>query len=335
ALGLLFAQWGSRLLVGFLSTSTNHLFLDLAVDARVLGFTIAIGIATGLVFGLAPAWRSARMQPHQAMKAEGRGVAEGHSRFNLGKAMVVAQVALSAVLIVGAGLMLGSFRNLATLDPGFQRDHILLMNLDMRNGQYPQERLPVVYNDMLTHLRAIPGVVSASSSMITPVSNKAWDDEIIVEGYTPNSRQDADVFFNRVSDRYFETLGTPMLAGRDFNPQDTAVSTRVAVVNETLAKKFFGTTNPLGRTFRAQAGATPDPPVQIVGVVKDAKYQSLREDAVATAYVPAAQEAKPRAFINFELRSTAPETDLIASAKTAIAEVSHDVTMDFIPLATQ
>jgi predicted permease len=122
ALGALFAQWCSRLLIGFLSSTGNQVFLDLAIDWRVLAFTAAVAVTTGMLFGLAPAWRSTRVQPHTAMKANARGVAEGHSRFNLGKALVMAQVALSLVLLAGAGLLLGTFRKLVTLDPGFQRD---------------------------------------------------------------------------------------------------------------------------------------------------------------------------------------------------------------------
>src|SRR5262249_23482843 len=146
------------------------------------------------------------------------------------------------------------------------------------------------YRDILERLRAVPGVGQASSSMITPMGRIMWNQEITVDGYTASSRDDATVFFNRVSDGYFETLHTPMLAGRDFNNHDGAGSGLVAIVNQTMAEKFFAGRGPLGGHFRMHDGPTLGPPIEIIGVVKDAKYQTLREETLPTAYVPAAQE---------------------------------------------
>ena len=333
ALGVLFANWGSKLLVGLLSGSSSQVFLDLAIDRRVLAFTIAVAVATGLLFGLAPAWRLSRVQPHAAMK--GRGVAEGHSRINLGKILVTLQVALSLVLIAGAGLMRSTFRNLVSLDPGFEREHVLLASLDLRNGHYPEEKRAAVYRDILERLRAIPGVRQASSSMMTPVGRSMWNQEITVDGYTASSRDDAAVFFNRVSDGYFETLHTPLLAGRDFDNHDGVGAGLVAIVNQKMAEKFFAGRAPLGGHFRMHEGPTLGPPIEIIGVVKDAKYQTLREQTPPTAYVPAAQEEKPRLSANFELLATGPPSALIPDVKAAVAEVNPDVTLTFRTLEAQ
>jgi predicted permease len=335
ALGALFAQWGSRLLVGFLSTAGVPVVLDLAIDGRVLAFTAAVAVVTGILFGSAPAWRSTRVQPQVAMKANARGIAEGHTRFSLGKALVMVQVALSLVLLVGAGLLLGTFRKLATLNPGFEREHVLLAALDLRPGQYPKQRLIAVYQEVLDRLRAVPGVRSASSSGITPIGNSSWNDEIIVDGYAAKSRDDATVYFNEVSPGYFETLDTPFLAGRDFNEHDSTGSAKVVIVNETLARKFFGRVDPLGQRFRVQNGRTIDPPLEIAGVVKDAKYRSLREQIEPTAYLAISQDPDPGVFVNFELRAAGSAAGLIPGVKEAVGQVNRDLTLNFITLSTQ
>ncbi len=170
ALGIFFAHWGARLLVGMLSDGRT-VYLNLTVDFRVLAFTTAVAILTGLLFGLAPAWRGTRVNPQSAMKANARGVIEG-SRFGLGKALVVLQVALSLLLVVGAGLMLTTFFKLETVDPGFEREHILLASVDLRNGHYPPERRGAVYREMLERLRSLPGGRSVSDSDMTPISGK-------------------------------------------------------------------------------------------------------------------------------------------------------------------
>jgi putative ABC transport system permease protein len=335
ALGIMFAQWGTRLLVKFLSSGGNVVFLDLTIDSRVLAFTAGIGVLTGLLFGLAPAWRGTRVNPQSAMKANARGVIEG-SKFGLGKALVVLQVALSLLLVVGAGLMLTTFFKLETLDPGFERDHILLTSVDLRNGHYPQERRGAVYKEMLEHLRSLPGVRSVSDSDMTPISGGVWNSYVRIDGYTAKSREDTIVNFNQVSDRFFETLGTALIAGRDFNAGDTPESTTVALVNQAMVKKFFAGANPLGKIFRLDEGNKVGAPIEIIGIVKDAKYETLREEVPPTAYRAMSQSAKPRTSISFEVRVAAGSpTALVSAVKSAIAEVNRDVSLQFSSLAVQ
>jgi putative ABC transport system permease protein len=336
ALGVLFAQWGTRLLVGLLSTTREHVVLDLAIDGRMLAFTAAVAILTGLLFGIAPALRATRVQPQAAMKANSRGVMEG-GRFGLGKALVTAQVALSLVLVVSAGLMLSTFWRLASLDAGFDRQHVLLVGVDLRNADYPQERRAAGYQEVLDRLRALPGVHSVSRSDMTPVSNSVWDSELIIDGYTAKSQRDVTVNFNQVSPGYFETLGTMFVAGRDFNEHDTPQSPTVAIVNQTFVRRYLGAANPLGRTFRVMmAGNKLSAPVEIIGVVKDVIYYSLREEIPPTTYRAESQNGKPSPFTNFELRSeVGAPADLIPVVKSAMEEVNRDITLQFTTLATQ
>ena len=171
-LGVLFAEWASRMLVRFLDTSNSTVVLDLSIDIRVLAFTMAVAVATGILFGLAPAWQGTRVDPHSAMKANARGVVESHARFGLGKMLVTAQVALSLVLLVGAGLMLKTFAKLATVDTGFDKNQVLLIRVDPRYASVPPDRRLPLYQELQQRLGAIPGVRSASFADITPGQRK-------------------------------------------------------------------------------------------------------------------------------------------------------------------
>lgn len=339
-LGALFAQWSSRLLVGMLASRGVPVFLDLTLDGRILAFTMAIAAATALLFGVAPAIRSTRVQPHSAMKTNSRGTVEGRSRFNLGKALVIGQLALSLVLLVAAGLLLGTFLKLANMEPGFHQDHVLLMNVGLRNGHFPPEQRASLYSEILGKIRATPGVESASSSDVTPVSFSQWDQNVVVDGYAAKSLDDTDVFFNRVSDGFFETLGTPLLAGRDFNVHDETDATPVAIVNASMALKFFGKGSPLGKHFRVQEGNATGPPVEIVGLVGDARYLSLRDDIPPTAYLPFkrndAKKALERGLSqNFEIRSGSGSDDIIPGLRSAVSQVNRGISVEFTPLSTQ
>jgi predicted permease len=232
--------------------------------------------------------------------------------------------------------MLTTFFKLETLDTGFEREHILLTNVDLRNGHYPPERRGAVYREMLERLRALPGVRSASASDMTPISGGIWDQYVQVEGYTAKSREDTDVNFNQVSDGFVDTLGPALVAGRDFDAKDTPEAPRVALVNQAMVKKFFAGKNPIGKRFRTLSGNKWDDPVEIVGVVKDAKYETLRQDAPPTAYRAMSQNAKPNPYLTFEVRTSSGSPNAIISAvKSAIAEVNRDVSLQFKTLAVQ
>jgi putative ABC transport system permease protein len=334
ALGILFAQWGSRLLVGLLSSAGQQVFLDLTMDARVLAFTVGVSALAAILFGLAPAWRATRVEPQAAMKVNGRGVAEGQSRFGAGKALVSAQVAISLVLVVGAALMLTTFWNLLALNPGFERDHVLIVRTDLRNARFPVSRLEQSFEEMRQRLAAIPGVRSTSFSSQTPVNTAGQNAMIQVDGFQPKQRRDSVVMLNFTSPGFFATLGTPLLAGRDFDARDAAGSGRVAVINEAAARKYFSSFDVLGRSFHIGFPAA-NQLVQVVGLVKDAKYRSLREDPRPIAYLPSAQDADIHPFINFELRAAGPAQNLAPSVKQAMAQVNPQIALEFRTLEAQ
>jgi putative ABC transport system permease protein len=175
-LGILFAQWATRVLIRFLDAS-----LDLTLDLRVLTFTAAVAVFTGLLFGMAPAWRATHVEPQSAMKSAARGVVEA-TKFGLGKVLVAGQIALSLILVVSASLMVSTFWKLIALDAGFDRDQVLLVSMNLRDGNYPRERWSAVYQEILEHLRATPGLLSASVSSITPVCHCRWAGEVEVDG---------------------------------------------------------------------------------------------------------------------------------------------------------
>ena len=333
-LGVLFAQWASRALVQFLSTSNSNVVLDLSIDIRVLAFTTAIAAATGILFGLAPAWQGTRVDPHWAMKANARGVVGSRVGFGFGKMLVASQVALSLVLLIGAGLMLKTFAKLATLDAGFDKKQVLLIRVDPRYARVPPDRRLPLYQELQRRLAAVPGVRSASFADITPVSGSFSDQIVHVDGYIAKSRKDSVVWSNSISAGFFATMETPFVAGRDFDAHDTLQAPLVAVVNESMANKFFGSPrDAVGKTFR-QGWNEISSPIQIVGVVKDAKYRSLRAEAEAIAYYPLSQ-LPPMRWANFLLRASGPATALIPSVKAAVDEVNHDITLQFQTLAVQ
>jgi len=333
-LGVLFAEWASRMLVRFLDTSNSTVVLDLSIDVRVLAFTMGVAVATGILFGLAPAWQGAHVDPHSAIKANARGVVESHARFGLGKMLVTVQVALSLVLLVGAGLMLKTFAKLATLDTGFDRNQVLLIRVDPRYASVPLDRRLPLYQELQRRLAAVPGVRSASFADITPVSGSDSNQIVHVEGYVPKSRKDMVVWINSISPGFFVTMQTPFIAGRDFNDHDTLHAPLVAVINQSMASKFFGSPlSAVGKTFRNGWNEISGP-IQIVGVVKDTKYTSLRAEGEAIAYYPLSQ-LPPMRWVNFVLRASGPAASLIPAVKAAVDEVNHDITLQFRTLALQ
>ena len=334
-LGSVFAVWGGRLLVGLMSMSGHAVELDLGIDVTVLGFTMAVATLTGLLFGLVPAWRAGHTDPQAAMKSQGRGLAEGHSRFRTGKALVAAQVALSLVLITGAGLLIGSWWKLASLDPGFRRDGVLLVRASIRELHTPEDQRVPLFTQMLDRMRAVPGVRSASVSMLTPAGSMSWNDVIKVDGFNPKSEDDALSWMNAVSDGFFATMGTPLLSGRDFDKRDVASSAKVAIVSEAMARKFFGTPAAVGRRFQVQRGSSWTAPVEIVGVVGDTKYLTLRDSAQPIVYYPRAQQETGANGQQFELRTDGPPLAVAPAVKAIVAEFSPRITLDFKTLEQQ
>ncbi len=332
-LGLPLARWGDAALLFFLSSVRQQVFFDFTLDGRVLLFTAATATLTGLLFGVAPALRGTRTSLTSAIKVS-HGAAGGlRTRFRLW--IVASQVALSLVLLVTAGLLLRTFRNLATADLGFDANQVLLVNVNLFTAKVPPADYTPTYERLGAELRALPGVLSAARSMMTPLGDAEYNTEIISDILHPVVGDDNLVYFNFVDPAYFATLRTPLLAGRNISAADSATSSPVAVINQTLARQFFPGVNPVGRTFRPLGGARKrDPPVEVVGVVKDAKYESVREETFPTIFRPIAQFPESQAG-NFEVRSALPVGVMMKAIQSAVAGVNRQIPVEVHTLAAQ
>ena len=322
ASGFLLARWGSVVLVRMLNSGKGGLWLDLSLDYRLLGFTIGVAILTGLLFGLLPALRATRVDPQLAIRAHGHGVIRGGSaRFTLGKALVLGQVALSLVLVLGAALLLTSFHSLATLHPGFRRDGLLAVRMDLRSSGASDARRLAVQHEVLDRLRLIPGVERAAAADILPVSGMGWNGGISIPGQpVPQSIEDHVSWFNRVSSDYFASMGTRLIAGRDFGVTDAVGSVPVAIVNEAMARKYLPGGNPVGKRFSTEMGSGAAI-YEVIGVVEDARYRSLREPSAPIVYLSDRQTSEPSPAVSYLLRSDLPSERLMPLVRAAIAEV--------------
>jgi predicted permease len=325
AIGAALAQSLSRFLVTFLSVAGNPVFLALDFDWRLFAFTAALAVLTCLLFGLTPAIRATRTDPAASMKAGGRGTTDSRERFGLRRALVVAQVALSLVLVAGALLFVRTLRNLTTLDPGFRQEQLLAVNLDFRRAPVPEGERVMKYQELTERLAALPGVWAAAQTYILPVSGSGWNNNLLVDGVRHKDWSN----FNAVSPGYFRTMGTPILAGRDFTGHDTAASPKIAIVNESFARKYFGGPNAIGRTFQIdEPPGEPRPFYQVVGLVKDTKYSDLREPFGPIAYYPASQ-TKPDLFIQVVIRTTAPLETVTGEVTGAVTMVSPLISIQY------
>jgi predicted permease len=328
-LGAVLAQALSRGLLAFISSANNPLFVGMGMDWRILGFAAALAILTCLLFGLAPALRATHLSPASVMRAGGRGMTSGRERFSLRRTLVATQVALSLVLLVGALLFVRSLRNLLTTEAGFRAEGVLTVNLDFARAQYPKERRMGVYRELHDQLAAIPGVVSAAQVWFTPVSGSGWNNDVGPDNTTAAASGKLS-FCDRVGQGYFRTMGTSLVAGREFDDRDTVSAPKVAIVNEMFARKFMGGGNPVGRTFHLEAEAgKPEPLFQIVGLVRNTKYYELREDFLPIAFFPITQDDDPGPGATFVLRVIGSPGGLTSAVKTTLAKFSPAIGVQF------
>jgi predicted permease len=332
-LGALLAPALGKLLLALLTTESNATILDLSPDWRVFAFLGCLAVSTCVLFGLAPALRATRTEPGAVMKSGGRGSTSSREGFGLRRLLVVSQVALSLVLLVGALLFLRSFRNLLTVDPGFRQDGILVAGLDPRRLDLSQERRFPLRQEILHRLQAIPGVEAAADASVIPLGGSSWSMGVHVSGAPagPDGSR-----FNWVGPQFFKTMGIPLLAGRAFDEHDTANSPSVAIVNETFVQKLLGGANPIGSTFRSVAEpGYPETIYQIVGVVKDTRYQQLRESQQTICFVPSSQYPLGGGpFAQILIRSNVPLPALTEQVKSVVGGVSPDIFIYFAVFKT-
>jgi putative ABC transport system permease protein len=333
ACGLFLAFAVSRLLVAFMSTSDNHIFLDLGMDWRVLAFTAALAVLTTILFGLAPAFRATRAEPATWLQSGSRGMSAGREGFGLRRILVVSQVGLSVVLLMGALLFARSLRNLVTLDAGFRQKGILITAVDFKRLQLPEDRYAEYKREIVKHISGIPGVESAAAAMLIPFGGETWNDNVITEG---SDEDKGSAWINYLGPGYFHTIGTSLLAGRDFDDRDTATSVKVAIVNQAFVRKMFKGVDPLGKRFRIhEPPGKPRPLYEIVGVTGDNKFQDMHEEFKPFMYFPAPQQEKSSPDDQILIKSSLPVTGLMASLKQTIGDLNPGIDIEFKVFKTQ
>jgi predicted permease len=340
ALGILLAYWGAHGLVDFALNHADSWFrFSAEIDWRVLGFTLAATLLTGLLFGIAPALRSVRIDLTPALKDAAGGLGGRQGRFRLGNLLVVTQVALTVVVMVGAGLVVHTLQNLRSLDPGFATGNLLTFDVDATLTGYKGERKAAFYRDLRDRFAAIPGVTAVTYSSSILLSGSLWSTDFHLPGTPPKSTKTAD--YMPVGPQFFETMEIPVLRGRRFKPEEYELTAQAeadkkarasvaepVIVNEAFVRAYFPNVNPIGQPFGAYVpGVNGDPSPdesasagwQIVGVVRDAKYDSLRRSIDPTIYVPASDGG------SFELRTSRDPMAVAPDVRDVVRQVGSDI----------
>ncbi|MGH9837917.1 MAG: ABC transporter permease [Blastocatellia bacterium] len=336
AAGCLVAPLCLRLLITYLPVESRGA-LDVSPDARVLGFTLAVSVLTGLLFGLAPAFQAARLNLTAAMK-EQSGPAQGRSHAALGRLLVVTQVALALCLLIGAGLFVRSLRNLRTLDAGMDYGHIVQFEIDTGSG-YDDARRGALYRQTLARLEALPGVQAATLLSFGLLAGRTGFVDVVAPGQASGEKLRCNVL--QVGPRFFEMMKQPLLSGRDFAWQDerpvqpratsTAALPEYAVINQTMARQLFGEENPIGKRLQAVSIASGGKLVEIIGVTQDARVAGLREPPSPTFYLYYFQQPG-RDEMAFQLRTMGEPSAYAASIQRAVREL--DPQLQIVDLRT-
>ncbi|HLK66361.1 MAG TPA: ABC transporter permease [Bryobacteraceae bacterium] len=316
-LGTILALRGESALAAYFAEGNNQIILDLSMSGRVLLYTLAVSILTGVAFGLLPALRAARVDPAAGMQASSRSLSGSRSSLRLGRALVALQVGLSMVLLAGAGLFIHSLRQLESVDLGFTRQGILTMDVAPERALFGSQQWLTLQTEILNHIRRMPGVRSAAWSTMTPLNGRDRGEVLDVPGFSPRIETDRHVHLVAASPEYVTTLGIPLLLGRTFTERDGANAPKVAMINETTARFYFGDANPIGRKM-VFATIQGTPTYEVVGVVKDSKHQSLRGKPWRFLFIPI-QQAPDR--INRLTLSVRCSNDAMASAAPAVKQI--------------
>src|SRR5262245_53254080 len=288
--GLIVAAWTIQGLVATIPPNIGALGLSAELNPRLLGFALALSALTGLLFGMAPAARATRLNLEATLREQGSGGSGGLSSGRFRKALVVSQIVLTTVLLVGAGLFARSLNNLNRLDLGLRADHLIAFSIAPELNGYSPQRTIAFFDDLRQGVAALPGVRSVSAAEIPVLADSNDGANVTIEGYQAQENEEMDVRRNRIGPDYFTTMGIPRLGGREFTVADTADSPKVAIINESMARRYFANRNPIGSHFAFGSGDRVRPDIEIVGVVKDSKHATMREEKRPFAYLPYSQE---------------------------------------------
>jgi predicted permease len=332
AIGVASAWNASHMLLIAASSNPEAAAMNVAPDLRILACTLALAVFTALLFGMAPAVRATRLDLTGSLK-QGRGMAAPASRISLARCLIVVQIALSLVLLAGASLFLRSLANLTKVDTGFNRQNVLNFSLDEGAAEIPVDaHLVNLQQQIEDRVQAIPGV-QADSFACFSFNQGIWSNDVSVQGIPRTPENSQEVLFNVVGKGFFSTRSLPVLAGRGFDGIDKTDSPKVAVINETMARRFFPGGSPIGRRFGMGDDPSHSGDIEIVGVVKNAKYVALEEEPAAAAYFPYAQHHQY--LFNFEVRYTGDEAQIVPAVRRAIAEVNPNVLVSYVSSLSQ
>jgi putative ABC transport system permease protein len=320
ACGLLLAFWSLRLLIAISPAAIPRL-KEISIDGQVLGFTLFISLLVGLIFGLVPALQTVRLNLNETLKEGGRG-STGMGRYQLRNLLVIAEVALALVLLVGAGLLMRSFWRLLHVNPGFEPDHVLAMDIALSGAKYDKENQQAAFfQQTLQRIENLPGIISAGAILNLPLSgNNATTGITPDDRPTPVPSDVPQIDYRLISASYFHTLGIPLRAGRQFTERDTSDSPPVVIINETLAHRFWSNENPVGKRLTIQE----NPPIscEVVGVIGDVKHYRLDAESKAEIYMSYLQ--KPNDFMHIVVRTVGDPMQSISAIRYEIAGVDKD-----------
>jgi predicted permease len=317
ALGLALAFRGGELLLALVSPGEVPLAVDVRPDARVLVFCAAISLLTGILFGLVPALRATRIDVSPALKGSATS-GLGRSRWALGKALVAAQVGMSLLLLIGAGMFVRSLQKLNSIDLGFNRENLLLFGVDGSLSGYTREQLGGLYGRIQETVGALPGVRAVSLSRHALIGDGSSQSSCSIPGRGKRRDEEMLAYGNCVGPGFFETMGIPLLLGRGLRASDHQTAPKVVVINEALARRYFPNESPIGKQLTWH-----DKDVEIVGVAKDAKYHDLRQEVRPTVYEPYLQSSEGRMI--FEVRTEGDPAARIADVRLAVAAVDRNL----------
>jgi putative ABC transport system permease protein len=321
ALGLLFAWWTSATLLGLLSSSSD-IGLTASTDARVFVFTFALALATGVIFGLVPAWQTTSPALADTLKDSGGSVSAGGGHVRLRKTLVVSQVSLSLLMLIGAMLFARSLRNLENVDLGFRRERLAQFAIDPSLNGYGAGRIRQLAERVQQRLDGIPGVRATAIGQNQVIAGNENMRTVKLEGYQPKEDESMNPHTDTVSAGYFSTMGIPLLAGREFTEADRIGTSKVAIVNDVFAKRFFPDQNAIGRRFGFGRAAETD--IQIVGVVLGSKYSSVNEKTPEVVYTAFLQDENP-GWMAVYVRTAADPQSLYAQIRREVAALDSSL----------
>jgi predicted permease len=314
--GLLIAIWADKILILFLPLSATPLAISTTPDWRILAFTGGVSLLTGILFGLVPALQATGSNVAGTLK-DNAGAVVGGAAATVRKILVTAQIALSLLLLIGAGLFIRSLQNLKDLDPGFRTANLLAFKVDPKMSGYTNERTNAFYQSLSETLINLPGVENAALAVVPVMEGDEWDSWVTIDSYSPKTGELPDPHMNFVSPDYFKTMQINLLAGRDFRRTDDLTSGKVCIVNATFAKKYFGTINAVGHKIGMGNDPGTKTDITIVGVSRDTKYESLRDEIPIEMIRPYAQMEFTTGITAYVRTSQRPE-DMFAAMQRKV-----------------